>query len=187
MKHLYILILLSLMPLNIFAANKSEQVGDFHITFYTDALDNTSEFEMFTKQSNKDAFLGISCTDMTPFPTLQIILLGEDIIATLSKNYIEVSYEIKGYKQIKPINLTASLKAIYKNKGFTNKIRFEVNTANIKNMREVKDQYKQLLNNLKQGSKISIKLHFAELEDKNYTFSLKGVRKLLLNHENLCY
>lgn len=184
MKFLYLFVLLFL-SMNIFAAAQTKVNGDFHISLYQNAFDQISEFEMFTKTENQQAFFGIACTDMSPFPTVQIILLDKDILSTLSINYLEVDYEIIGNKQ-NSIPLTASLKSTYKNNAFSNKIRLEVSTANIKNMTAIQQRYQQLIEQLKQGISIRIHLSSEKIEEQAYHFSLKGLKELLSPHQALC-
>lgn len=182
------LLMLCLISTHLFANSKSKMHEDFHISLYENAMGSISEFELFTKQANKSAFMGLACTDMTPFPTFQIILQGDDIISTLSKGYLEIDYTIliKGKEVTNPVPLTASLKAIYKDDQFSNKIRMEVSTGKLKSMTEIQDHYQVLLSTLKKGTEIKISLPSQELDENHYTFSLKGLSKLIIPHEVLC-
>jgi hypothetical protein len=172
----------------VVGATKTQVIGDFHMTTYEDALGNISEFEMFTKQPDKEVYLGLSCTDMSPFPTLKIVLLGDNIISTLSKNYIEVNYKITTKTPTNIVPLVASLKSTYKNKSFSNEIRLELDRAKIKNMSEIQNLYSKLLNDLKQGSAIIINLSSQEfdLDKQQYKLSLEGFKQLLTPYEAIC-
>lgn len=188
MKTLLLLLLLNLFSSSLFASSKTKVSGNFHMTLYQNTFGEVSEFEMFTKVEDKEIYMGLSCVDMTPFPTLKIVLIGDEVIATLSKKYIPVDYEIitKNSTIRNPIVLEASLKSTYDNEQFSNLIRFQVNTGKIKNIKDMQNLYQTLLNSLKEGSEIKFYLQKNELEDIDYTFSLKGLKSLLLPHESLC-
>lgn len=184
MKFLSLFVLLFL-SFNLQCAAQSKVNGDFHISLYQNSFGQISEFEMFTKMDNQQVFFGLSCTDMSPFPTVQIILMDKAILSTLSINYLDIDYTILNSKQ-KPIPLTASLKSTYKNDKFSNKIRLEINTGNIKSMTTIQKRYQQLIAQLKQGSTIQINISSEKLDEETYQFSLKGLPALLAPHEALC-
>ncbi len=182
------LLILCLVSTQIFANPKSKTYEDFRMSLYENAMGSISEFELFTKQASKSAFMGLACTDMTPFPTFQIILQGNDVISTLSKSYLEVNYRIlvKEKEISNPVPLTASLKVTYKNGQFSNKIRMEVSTGQLKSLTQMQNHYQKLVSTLKMGTEIKISLQSQELDENHYTFSLKGLDKLISPHQLLC-
>jgi len=187
MKTLSLLVLLFL-SFSLAANPKTKILNGFHMSLYENSFGNISEFEIFTKLENKEVYMGLSCLDMSPFPTLQLILKDKEILATLSKNYIPIDYEIfnenKAIKNL--VSLEASLKVSYKDDKFSNRIRLQAHTGKIKDMSEIQFLYKKLLDHLKEGTKIKFYLQKDELEDVQYTFSLQGLKSLLVPHETLC-
>ena len=187
MKTLSLLVLL-LLSFNLSANPKTKVLNGFHMSLYENSFGKVSEFEIFTKLENKEVYMGLSCLDMSLFPTLQLILKNKEILATLSKNYIPIDYEIinenKAIKNL--ISLEASLKVSYKDDKFSNRIRLQVHTGKIKDLSEMQSLYKKLLDHLKTGTKIKFYLQKNELEEVQYIFSLQGLKSLLFPHETLC-
>ncbi len=180
-----------------YGASKSRALGDFHMSFYLDAYGQVSGFELFTKVIDKEAYLGLSCSGRSPFPMLQILLFNDEVL-TDSPKLLKVSYQIKSFedlvskggKQIQPSDVNVVLQGILQPVDtadeYSNKVRLELDSMQVKTMRGMQLAYGKLLQQLKQGGSIAVNLNHRAFGERQYEFSLKGLKALLEPHESIC-
>lgn len=173
------------------AKPQAQALGDFHMTLYQGAYGEVSDFELFTKQAANEIYFGISCSDRTPFPLLQVLLFNQHVLLD-DPAEIKVSYAFpqKSAKQGHSVADSVALKGVLrsiKTAGETsNKVRLELDTAHFKSMNAMADAYAQLLNQLKLASSVEITFKDARFGEKHYIFSLKGLEALIKPHEAIC-
>ncbi|MBO1923163.1 hypothetical protein [Thiomicrorhabdus sp. 6S3-12] len=162
----------------------SKQLGDYHLTLYPDIQGDVLDLEAFTKQSDNDVFFGVTCSAMSPFPSMQILLFEDEIISEFPR-LMDASYQIDG----KPgeVPLQAILKADLTADRFVNRLRFEVDTTKVqKRMDLMKQAYHRLLDELEQGKTIQLTVEHRHTGKKSYRFSLQGLKTVLQPYQRVC-
>ncbi|GKT11910.1 MAG: hypothetical protein ISEC1_P0883 [Thiomicrorhabdus sp.] len=178
-----------LLSVNVLAEVKTKVVGDFHMTLYQGSYGEISDFQLFTKLADKEVYFGVSCSNRTPFPLLQVLLFNENKwmtdSAVLHVNYGFLSNELA---ELEPglVPLKGTLSSVKKAKKDMNNIRLEVDTARIKSMRALQVVYTQFLKQLKSESMIYIQLIHRDFGKREYHFSLEGLSALLEPYESVC-
>ena len=179
----FIAVLIALVSLS---ANAAQQVyQDYHLTTYMGPQENVSDIELFTKQSEREVFFGITCSTMTPFPLVQILLFNDEVLSETPK-FLSVSYSIDGQVfEFQPA-LQGILEAVNKPSERANKIRLELVPSSVDSFALMGDGYLSLLENLKLGRVIEITLKSGSFGSKAYRFSLNGLNTLLEPHKSIC-
>lgn len=160
---------------------------DYSLTAYLNPYtQEPDQVELFTKQATSEAFFGLTCNAGNSLPSLQIILLNEATISPTPK-LLTVQYQIQPSDKRAPIPLQGILKTQPQNGQKQNRIRLEIPTQQIGTFQQLQQSYQQLLNQLKKGQTIHIKIAHHSLGEYDYTFSLKGLNYLLTLNESLCF
>ena len=160
----------------------SQSNGNFIMQLYTDNNHNTTGFELFTKQPNKNVFLGLSCNSMTPFPMFEIILMEDDILSETPR-YIKAHIEFD-LGQNYPKSLAGILSSTLTADEASNKIRLDL--TGTKNMNLMIQQYKALLKTFTHAHSFTVTFTHRSFGSQSYHFELDGLATLISNHTNLC-
>ena len=164
----------------------SEIHGDYHLSLYPDMYGDVLEFEAFTKIADQKSFFGLSCSSMSPFPMLQILLFDDDIVSETPR-FLKASYEISGLDSFKPVAMQGILQATLTADEFSNRIRLELDPQAIpKDLRVMKSEYARLLKQLSDGEEITVMLDHRSFGEKSYQYSLKGMDSVIQNSGSLC-
>lgn len=169
-----------------FAESEQQVLHDYHLTTYKDMQGSVQELELFTKLEDRDAFFGVTCTGMSPFPLLQVVLFNDEVLSDAPR-LIQVDYKIDGKTATHPAAIQGILKAIDTVEERSNKIRIEVDAQKFRSMAEMKRAYQGLLDDLMSGERVSLQFTHRSIEGKTYRFSLKGLKPLLQPYEAICY
>jgi len=175
--------LLSLYSVSIYAAQEQIYV-DFHFSVYRDAQGSEQAFEAFTKQADKNAFIGVSCSIQSPLPLIQVIVFETEILSE-SPRLVEVSLLIDNQKLDLPLN--GILQVTDTADEFSNKIRFEIPAQRGSAFIELQDQYRNLLQKLKDGKALEVVVQHRTFNAKHFDFSLQGLKEGLKEREQLCF
>lgn len=174
------------------AKAQTQALGDFHMTLYQGAYGEVSDFELFTKQAANEIFFGISCSDRTPFPLLQVLLFNQHVLlddpAEIAVNYaFPEQSDHQSQLLTERVALKGVLRSIKTAGENSNKIRLELDTGHFKSMNAMAAAYTQLLNQLKFASSVAITFKDVRFGEKRYIFSLKGLEALIKPHEGVCH
>jgi len=171
-------------PLPTQALNKQQNAYEnIHRTLYFHPLSQqATRIQLYSKQANAAVFFGLSCRDNTPFPTLELILMNENILFETPK-LLEVTLHYP--------NDTHTLNGIltYQNEAdnLSNQIRFEAKPDQSRSFTSLQNQYKKLVEHLLKEEKIDIRLKHNNGLKKAYLFELKGLKTQLSEHKSLCH
>ncbi|MBN2647981.1 MAG: hypothetical protein JXR44_09365 [Thiotrichales bacterium] len=164
--------------------SSSQQLGDYHLSLYYDAQDDVLDLEAYTKHESQNAFFGVTCSVMSPFPSVQVLLFDEAAISA-SPRLLKVSYQIDGQPGTLP--LQAVLQAEKGTQGLQNQLRLEVDQSRIeKNLRRMQQIYTQLLEALESGQSVQLSFQHRTLGQHDYLFSLNGFKALIEPHREVC-
>jgi len=185
--HINVFVLLMLFVSSVFAQGQREQQvsEDFHLTAYLGQQGVVSDIELFTKQSEKEVFLGVTCSSMSPFPLLQILLFNDEVLSETPK-FLSVNYRIDGESIEHKPALQGILKVVDSVDEFSNKVRLELESGKIRSMNVMNEGYRTLLNDLKRGKQVAFTLNSRAFGTKQYVFSLKGLKALIEPYESVC-
>ena len=168
------------------AAEREQKVSeDFHLTTYIGQQDVVSDIELFTKQAEKEVFFGVTCSSMSPFPLLQILLFNDEVLSETPK-FLSVGYRIDGESIEHNPALQGILKVMDSAEEFSNKVRLELEPGKIRSMNVMNEGYEALLNDLKAGEQVKFTLNSRAFGTKDYAFSLKGFKALIEPYESVC-
>ena len=159
--------------------------GDFHRTIYIGQQGVISDIELFTKQPDKEVFFGVTCSAMSPFPLLQVLLFNGAVLSETPK-FLSVAYRIDGESIEHKPGLQGILNVVDSADEFSNKVRLELELGQIRSMNVMNKGYQTLLSDLKQGRKVVFSLHSRSFDSQNYEFSLEGLKALLEPYESVC-
>lgn len=159
--------------------------GDFHRTLYIGQQGVISDIELFTKQPEKEVFFGVTCSAMSPFPLLQVLLFNDEVLSETPK-FLSVRYRIDGESIEHKPSLQGILKVVDSADEFSNKVRLELESGQIRSMNVMNKGYQTLLSDLKQGQKVAFTLTSRSFGSQNYEFSLKGFKALIEPYESVC-
>lgn len=160
-----------------------EQVAeDYHLTLYEDVQGSIEGLELFTKQADSEAFFGVSCNMVNPFPMLQVLLF-KDAVISQTPRLLKLQYRVdKGAM----LSGQAVLQAT-QGESARNQIRLELQPEGYASMAAMQQAYRQWLGALKNGREVTLVLSHHALGEKQYVFSLRGFGTLLQTHESVCY
>ncbi len=167
------------------AAKTTQTQGDFHLTLYTDSQGQLDDLELFTKVPDKDVYLGLTCSHMSPFPMLEVLLFNDEVLMDLPR-LLTVHYQIDGKESATAIALQGILKPTDTADEYSNKVRLELDSGQVKTMGAMQTAYQTLLTQLKAGQSIEITLKHRGFGEKQYPFSLQGLKTLLTPNESIC-
>ena len=102
--------------------------GDFHRTLYLGQQGVVSDIELFTKQAEHEVFFGVTCSSMSPFPMLQILLFNDEVLSETPK-FLSVRYRIDGESIEHQPTLQGILQVVDTADEFSNKVRLELETG----------------------------------------------------------
>ncbi|BBP44988.1 hypothetical protein THMIRHAS_03610 [Thiosulfatimonas sediminis] len=164
--------------------DKTEQIGAFHLSLYHDVQGSVLDLEAYTKTPDKAVFFGVTCSAMSPFPAVQVLLFEDEILSETPR-LLNVTYQIDAKTGDLP--LQGVLKAELNAEHYLNQIRFEVDAAKIgKNMRLMQQAYGQLLDALAQGKLVTFVIEHRALGKHSYQFTLQGLAQVLQPYERIC-
>ena len=168
------------------AADRTEVVGDYHVSLYNDMYGDVMELEAFTKLADKPIYFGLGCSTMSPFPVFQVLLFDDEILSETPK-FMSASYAIQN-SNVKPVSgLQAVLKPTLNADEISNKLRIEMSSEGAqKALRIMNDGYREMLNQFSQGQTIQVKFEHRKVGQHDYTFSLKGMKALLSKYGSIC-
>ncbi|WP_127470144.1 hypothetical protein [Thiomicrorhabdus aquaedulcis] len=168
-------------------AAQTQSMQDYHLSVYHGAQEQVSDIELFTKMPNKEVFFGVSCSEMSPFVMVQMVLLNDAVLLE-SPRLLSVSYKIDGVVQA--IALQGIVTVVDTAEEYSNKVRFELATGNAKlklaNLQQMQAHYNQLLDALQNGQQIDIRLEHKSIGVRDYVFSLNGLKPLLAPYTEVC-
>ena len=167
-------------------AEKTTQTqGDFHLSLYKDSQGQLDDLELFTKVPDKDVYLGLTCSHMSPFPMLEVLLFNDEVLMD-SPRLLTVSYQIDGKQSATAVALQGILKPTDTADEYSNKVRLELDSGQVKTMGGMQVAYQTLLAQLKAGTSLDIALKHKGFGEKQYSFSLQGLNELLSPNEFIC-
>ncbi|WP_130538091.1 hypothetical protein [Thiomicrorhabdus indica] len=184
-----VIVLSSLLVSNVYtvhAADRTEVLGDYHISLYNDMYGDVMELEAFTKMVDKAAYFGLGCSTMSPFPVFQVLLFDDEILSETPK-FMSASYSVKGLKTQPVSGLQAVLKPTLNADEISNKLRIEMSSEGAqKALRLMNEGYREMLNQFSQGQVIQVSFEHRKLGKHDYQFSLKGMQALLERYGSIC-
>lgn len=167
------------------AAKTTATQGDFHLTLYQDQQGQLDDLELFTKIADKEIYLGLTCSAMSPFPMLELLLFNSEVLMD-SPALLKVDYQINGQADAPIVILQGVLKAVNSADEHANKVRLELAHGQVTTMGMMQVAYQTLLEQLKAGHSIDITLQHQKFGEKQYHFSLQGLNALLAPNESIC-
>lgn len=169
------------------AADKTEVVGDYHLSLYQDMYGDVMELEAFTKLTDRPVYFGLGCSSMSPFPVFQVLLFDDEMLSETPK-LMSASYSIKGDSNVKPVSgLQAILQSTMNADEFSNKLRIEMNAQGAQNKLRVMNQgYRQMLQQFASGTQLEVQFEHRTLGQKSYQFSLQGMQRILDQYGAIC-
>lgn len=170
-----------------FASAQSEKrvSEDYHLTVYKGEQAVVTDIELFTKQADRSIFFGVTCTSMSPFPLVQILLFNDEVLSETPK-FLSVSYRIDGEKMEHQPILQGILMVEDSVDEYSNKVRLELKTGEIRSMNVMDRGYRTLLNDLQAGQQVEFILQSRSFGTKAYQFSLMGLANLMAPYESVC-
>lgn len=163
---------------------ESKTLKDYHMTNYKDVHGALDAFELFTKEENKRAFFGLSCSIQSPLPMLQILLFEDQIITDMPK-LLSIKLFIDGVEQTGEFQ--GILKVVDNTEELSNKIRVELVTKRGSSLQTLQKQNQNLLEAMQKGSKLNMQLMHRTLETRTVQFSLSGLSELLKPSQKICF
>ncbi len=176
---------LALLSTSALAAKTTQTEGDFHLSLYQDQQGQLKNLELFTKIADKEVYLGLTCSSMSPFPMFEVLLFNDEVLME-TPGLFKVSYRIDGQVDALAITLQGVLKPVNSAEEHSNKVRLELAYGQVKTMGMMQAAYQTLLGQLKAGHSIDITLKHRRVGEKQYRFSLQGLNTLLTPNENIC-
>lgn len=168
------------------SADRTEVLGDYHVSLYNDMYGDVMELEAFTKLTDKPAYFGLGCSSMSPFPVFQVLLFDDEILSETPK-FMSSSYSIIGSTTQPVSGLQAVLKPTLNADEISNKLRIEMSSEGAqKALRLMNEGYREMLNQFSQGQTIQVSFEHRKLGKHDYQFSLKGMKALLEKYGHLC-
>jgi hypothetical protein len=168
------------------AAKTTQTQGDFHLSLYHNQQGQLDDLELFTKMPDKEVYFGLTCSAMSPFPMLEVLLFNREVLIDLPR-LLKVSYQIDGKAVASAVALQGILKPVDTADEYSNKVRLELVTGQLKTMGSLSSEYQRLLSQLKAGQSIQITLMHRGFGEKQYLFSLQGLKALLQPNESICH
>lgn len=175
--------LLSLYSASLYATQQ-QIFGDFHFTIYNDAQATEEGFEAFTKQGDKNVFIGLSCSMQSPLPLIQVIAFDKYVLSE-SPRLVEITLLVDGHKLDLPLN--GILQVTDNADEFSNKIRFEIPTQRGSAFSQLQGKYRDLLQKLKNAQALEVVVQHRTFNTKRFDFSLQGLKEGLKGREELCF
>ncbi|MDX1347157.1 MAG: hypothetical protein R3189_02775 [Thiomicrorhabdus chilensis] len=166
------------------AVSQQKVMGDYHLTIYEDAQGSVDGIELFTKLADREAFFGVSCTRMSPFPLLQVLLFNDEVISE-SPRLLKLRYSLEG-STLQSDGLQGVLKATDSVEEHSNKIRIEFGSVGLGSMQAMQEAYDELLDKLAASKTLKLELSHRTLGNFEYGFSLKGLGSLLTPYRDIC-
>ncbi len=166
-------------------AAEQRVLDDYHLTVYYGQQELVSDIELFTKQPDKEVFFGVTCSSMSPFPLIQVLLFNDEVLSD-STRFLRVSYQVDQQKANNEQALQGILKAVDNFEERSNKVRLELDPDQLRSVGDMDRGYQALLSDLKSGKTLQITLHSGAIGKHNYQFSLQGLKALLEPHEAVC-
>lgn len=176
---------LALLSTSAFAAKTTQVEGDFHLSLYQDRQGQLESLELFTKIADKEVYLGLTCSAMSPFPMLEVLLFNNEVLME-TPGLFKVSYRIDGQVDASAATLQGVLRPVNNADEHSNKVRLELASGQVKTMGMMQAAYQTLLGQLKAGHSIDISLKHRRVGEKQYRFSLQGLKTLLTPNESIC-
>ena len=176
---------LALLSTCVLAAKTTQTEGDFHLSLYQDQQDQLESLELFTKIPDKEVYLGLTCSTMSPFPLIEVLLFNQEVLME-TPGLMDVSYRINGQTDASPATLQGVLNPMNNAAEHSNKVRLELASGQVKTMGRMHAVYQSLLDQQKAGRSIDITLQHRRVGEKQYRFSLQGLNALLTPNESIC-
>lgn len=158
---------------------------DYHLSVYRDAQQSVEHIELFTKMPDREVFFGVSCSSQSPFPMLEVLLFNDEVISE-SPRLLQADYSIDGRAVDAAFKWQAIIKYVNTFEEVSNRLRIELDPQSVKSMNVMQEAYQSLLENLKQGEKVSITFSHRALGAFTYDFSLQGLKQLLEPYQAVC-
>ncbi len=178
--------LLAFGTANASAADRTEVIGDYHVSLYNDMYGDVMELEAFTKLTDKPIYFGLGCSTMSPFPVFQVLLFDDEILSETPK-FMTAAYEVQSISAKSVSGLQAVLKPTLNADEFSNKLRIEMGSEGAqKALRVMNDGYREMLNQFSQGQAMKVSFEHRKLGKHTYQFSLKGMKALLSKYGSIC-
>jgi len=177
------IVALGVMASPVMAEQKVSQ--DYHLTTYAGQQDSISDIGLFTKQSETEAFFGVTCSSMTPFPYIQILLFNDEVLSETPK-FLKVAYTVDGKVFEQQPALQGILQVVDTADEYSNKVRLELVPNKVRSLTLMNQGYQQLLEQLKAGQSIEVSISSRAFGTKDYQFSLKGLKTLIEPHQAVC-
>lgn len=166
------------------ASSQQKVIGDYHLTIYEDAQGSVDGIELFTKLADKKVFFGVSCTRMSPFPLVQVLLFDDEVISE-SPRLLQVRYSMDG-ADWQSHGLQGVLKATDSVEERSNQVRIELNSSGLGSMRAMQEAYADFLDKLSMSKALQLELSHRRLGKFEYGFSLNGLGRLLAPYRDIC-
>ncbi|MEA3406113.1 MAG: hypothetical protein U9R28_10315 [Pseudomonadota bacterium] len=179
------ILLLGVLNFKVMAAPQQQVEGHYHLTIYSDQQGLVSDIELFTKQERHEVFFGVTCSSMSPFPLVQVLLFNDDVVSEMPR-FLRASYLIDGQKPKEAPKLQGILKPVDTFEEYSNKIRLELEPDKIRSLSVMNQGYAALLNSFKSGENVEITVESGAIGTQKYEFSLKGFKALIEPYESVC-
>lgn len=178
---------LASVSIGVFAADRTEVKGDYHVSLYNDMYGDVMELEAFTKLADKPVYFGIGCSTMSPFPVFQVLLFDDEIISETPK-FMSATYDVKGTQNFQAVTgLQAVLKPTLEVDEISNKLRIEISSQGAqKELRLMNRGYMTMLDQFEKGETIEVSFEHRTLGKHSYEFSLKGFKQALEPYAAVC-
>ena len=130
--------------LTTFVSAQSEQrvFEDYHLTVYKGEQGVVTGIELFTKHAEQEAFFGVTCTSMSAFPLIQILLFNDEVLSETPK-FLGVSYRIDSEQVSHQPALQGVLKVEDSIDEHSNKVRLELKSGETRSMNVMDQSYKR--------------------------------------------
>jgi len=174
------------LPMALMAQPKQKIIGDYSVTEYLDGLGYVSDIEWFTKQPDRKAYFGMTCSSMSALPMVQIIVFDEELMAETPK-LVSVEYAL-GQMTGKVI-FNGVLKVMDTVDELSNQVVLDPDKQHITSLLQIKQAYQNLFAELSHhaGKPLMITVRHKSFPDKSFQFSTQGLGQLLKQYEKVCF
>lgn len=178
--------LMLILPLASSAQAKQKVVGDYSVNEYLDGLGYVSDIELFTKQLNRQAYFGITCTSMSALPMVQVIVFDEALISETPK-LVSVQYALD--KTHGKVIFNGVLKVVDTAEELSNKVVWDPDKTDINSLQQVKQAYRSLFSELSanDGKTLNVVISHKRIKNQSFQFSTLGLSQLLKQYEAVCF
>jgi len=183
MRFVLVGVLSCLFAVNGMAEQRVNQ--DFHLTTYAGQQGVISDIELFTKHESREVFFGITCSSMSPFPLIQVLLFNDEVISETPR-FLRVSYLLDGPNSEGSPKLQGILKPVDTFEERSNKIRLELEPDHIRSLSGMNQGYEVLLQRLQSSKQVVFTFNSGAIGTHTYEFSLNGLSTLLEPYQSVC-